>query len=106
MVKSFLDILVLAMLNGKSRHGYKIIADIHKTFGVLLSPGTLYPLLYRLEAEKLVNVKEVKRRKLYKLTPKGRKTVSQINTLYKKNSQRIFRFIEQNLTENPTSHAP
>lgn len=100
LVKSFLDIVVLSMLNGKSRHGYKIIADIHKTFGVLLSPGTLYPLLYQLEAEELVEVKEVKRKKVYKLTPRGRKMVSQINTLYKKNSERIFHFIEQNLTES------
>ena len=97
LIKSFLDIIVLAMLNGNPVHGYKIIADLHQTFGVLLSPGTLYPLLYHLEDDKLVEVKEVKRRKLYSLTPKGRKRVFQVNELYKKNSEKIFSFIDTNL---------
>lgn len=97
LVKSFLDVIVLAMLNGESVHGYKIIADLHRTFGVLLSPGTLYPLLYNLEATKLVDVREVKRKKLYRLTPKGRHRVSTILRSYKKNSEKIFRFIDRNL---------
>lgn len=97
MVKPFLEILVLAMLNGESLHGYKMIAKIHKNFGVLLSPGTLYPLLYKLEEEGVVKVKQVKRRKLYRLTLKGRKRVSTIMKLYKKNSEKIFRFIDTNL---------
>lgn len=99
LVKTFLDVIVLAMLNGKPKHGYNIIADLHKTFGVLISPGTLYPLLYRLEAENLVDVREVKRRKLYKLTPLGRRNVSKIINIYKENSKKIFHFIDENLTE-------
>lgn len=98
LVKSFLDIIVLAMLNGEPVHGYKIIAELHRTFGVLLSPGTLYPLLYRLEDGKLVKVREFKRRKLYRLTPLGRRTVSKVKESYKKNSDKIFRFIDENLT--------
>lgn len=97
LVKSFLDIIVLAMLNGEPTHGYKIIANLHRTFGVLLSPGTLYPLLYRLEAEKLVDVREVKRRKLYKLTVRGRKKVSNTLRLYRGQSEKIFSFIAKNL---------
>jgi len=98
MVKMFLDVIVLAMVSGEPKHGYKIIAELHKTFGVLLSPGTLYPLLYNLEEMNLVTVNEIKRRKLYKLTPLGRRKVSQLNRLYKKNSEIIFRFINDNLT--------
>lgn len=97
IVKAFLDVIVLAMLNGEPVHGYRIIADLHKTFGVLLSPGTLYPLLYRLEREKLIKVKEMKRRKLYKLTPHGRRKVSNVNRLNRKTSEKIFRFIDENL---------
>ena len=102
LVKSFLDVIVLAMLNGKPTHGYKIIADLHRTFGVLLSPGTLYPLLYNLEAKKLVEVKEVKRKKLYRLTPMGRERVFKIIRSYKKNSEKIFRFIDKNLETETT----
>ena len=96
-VKSFLDVIVLAMLNGKPIHGYKIIADLHRTFGVLLSPGTLYPLLYNLEAKKLVEVTEEKRKKLYRLTPMGQERVLKITRSYKKNSEKIFHFIDKNL---------
>lgn len=100
LVKTFLDIIVLATLNGNSVHGYKIIADLHRTFGVLLSPGTLYPLLYSLEKEKLVEVIEAKRKKLYRLTPKGRKRVVALNNMYKENSGRIFRFVDLHLSES------
>lgn len=97
IVKAFLDVIVLAMLNGRPEHGYKIIADLHRAFGVLLSPGTLYPLLYRLEEEKLVEVEEMKRKKVYNLTSLGRKKVSKILRLQRKTSEKIFRFIDENL---------
>lgn len=60
LVKKNLDIIILSMLKDNPVHGYKIIADLHNTFGVLLSPGTLYPLLYRLLSEELIIV-EVKK---------------------------------------------
>jgi len=44
-LKAFLDIVILAILNGGSTHGYKIIEGIHKEFEILLSPGSLCPLL-------------------------------------------------------------
>ena len=100
LIKSFLDIIVLSMLNGSPLHGYKIIANLHRIFGVLLSPGTLYPLLYNFEGEGLITVEEIKRTKQYTLTPKGRRKVLAINSLYKKNSERIFKFVDNNLANN------
>jgi DNA-binding PadR family transcriptional regulator len=87
------------MLNNKSIHGYKIIADIHNLFGVLLSPGTLYPLLYRLESEGLISVEEDQRRKLYTLTPKGLKTTKDYVIAYRRNVDQIIQFIKQNISE-------
>jgi len=97
LVKKNLDIIILSMLNDNPVHGYKIIADLHNTFGVLLSPGTLYPLLYRLEAEALVQVEEKSRRKLYSLTPKGLKRTMDIVASYRRNIDRIMKFIDGNL---------
>ena len=54
-VKAFLDLLILGILNGNTMYGYKLIGAIHKEFGVLLSPGSLYPLLHRLEEKKMVS---------------------------------------------------
>ena len=54
-VKAFLDLLILGILNGNTMYGYKLIGAIHKEFGVLLSPGSLYPLLHMLEKKKMVS---------------------------------------------------
>lgn len=96
-LNSCMDIIVLVMLKGNPLHGYKIIAELHKTFGVLFSPGTLYPILYRLKEKKLVELKEYKRRKLYNLTPKGQREVSNIVKLFKENNEKIYHFIDKNL---------
>ncbi len=103
-VKTFLDIIVMARLSGEPLHGYGIIADLHKTFGVLLSPGILYPLLYELEKEKLVEVETNKRKKMYNLSPQGQKMIIQAQKLYEKNSRRIFNFIDENLEETLHTH--
>ena len=100
MVKSLLDIIVLAKMNGTPIHGYQIIADIHRTFGVLLSPGTLYPLLYHLEDKKLVSSIVSGRKKLYTLTSLGRKRLEYISGCYQKNSKKIFSYIVSYLTNN------
>lgn len=97
IIKTYLDKIVLAMLNGQPAHGYQIIADLHRIFGVLLSPGTLYPLLYDLEEKNLVQVNVAGRRKVYSLTSKGKKKILYINKLYKRDSKRIFNFIDRNL---------
>ena len=99
MIKTFLDIIVLAMLNGEPIYGYKLIGELHKAFGVLLSPGTLYPLLYHLKEEGFVEVKLFKRRKLYCLTGKGQVRVQLINASYQKHSKRVFSFIDMHLSK-------
>ena len=100
MIKTFLDIIVLAMLNGEPIYGYKLIGELHKAFGVLLSPGTLYPLLYHLKEEGFVEVKILKRRKIYCLTDKGQIRVHTINASYQKHSDRIFSFVDMHLSKS------
>ena len=57
----------LWLIEELSRHGYK------------LSPGTLYPILHSLEKEKYLECHqktiEGKKRKYYKITPKGKKAL-------------------------------
>jgi len=62
------------MLNGEPTYGYKIIAAIHKEFGVLLSPGSLYPLLHSLEDSKLIESRFYKGKIVYQATPKGKRS--------------------------------
>ncbi len=98
IVKSSLDIIVLKMLNENPKHGYQLLADIHREFDVLLSPGTLYPLLYHLEEENLIEKTIEKRRKIYSLTNFGTKKALEIVRLYKKNVRHIMLFLENKST--------
>jgi len=93
-VKTFLDIMVLAMLNGEPIYGYKIIAAIHKEFGVLLSPGSLYPLLHFLENNKLIESRLHKGKILYQATSKGKEKFEKTFAAYKTSIQRVSHFVK------------
>ena len=92
-VKTFLDIVILAMLNGKPMYGYKVIAAIHREFGVLLSPGSLYPLLHFLEDNKLVESTFDKGKIVYQVTSKGKEKFEKTFSAYKVSMQRMSHFI-------------
>jgi DNA-binding PadR family transcriptional regulator len=73
-IKNFLDIVVMAELKKQSLSGYDFIAFINKRFNILISAGTVYSLLYSLERKKLIESLE-ERKRTYKLTAKGTKTI-------------------------------
>jgi DNA-binding PadR family transcriptional regulator len=70
-IKSFMDILILAELKKGSLSGYDIIGLIHKKFGILVSSGTVYSLLYSLERNGLIKGVWNQRKRVYVLTEKG-----------------------------------
>ncbi|MCB2171849.1 PadR family transcriptional regulator [archaeon] len=82
------------MLKENPSHGYGIIADIHKRFDVLLSPGTLYPLLYSLEKKGLIAIEQDGRRKNYLLTEKGTLQANRVINAYSSQMRDILKFIE------------
>jgi len=93
-VKTFLDIVVLAMLNGEPMYGYKVIAAIHREFGILLSPGSLYPLLHFLEDNKLIESSFNKGKIVYQVTSKGKEKFEKTFTAYKASIQRMSHFVK------------
>ena len=78
-VMNFLDVLILLKLRNASLSGYDIISYIHKQFNILISSGTVYSWLYRLERDRLINGQSNSRKKTYTLTDKGRKTVKTLS---------------------------
>jgi DNA-binding PadR family transcriptional regulator len=76
LVKGLLDFIALELLNTQPMHGYQLIAEIRKAFGVYFGPSTVYPLLGTLESEGYVkstwNLNSVRPRKVYQLTEEGR----------------------------------
>ncbi len=54
LVKNNLELITLLFLERGAKSGYAILKEIANHFHCVLSQGTLYPLLYRLEKEKSV----------------------------------------------------
>jgi len=77
IIKNFLDILILAELRkGRSMSGHDFILLIQKKFRILISSGTAYSVLYVLERNGLTEGMWNGRKKVYKLTDKGEKTIN------------------------------
>jgi len=78
IVKSFMDILILAELRNSPLSGYDVIAYIHNKFGILVSSGTVYSLLYSMERDDLIRGIWAKRKRVYELTEKGERNIEAI----------------------------
>ena len=75
IIKSFMDTIVMTELQNGPISGYDVISFIHNKFGFLASSGTVYSLLYSLERNGLVEGTWIERKRVYKLTEKGSKTI-------------------------------
>ena len=80
MKRGLLDACVLASIKGAPSYGYQIIKDM-KPY-VEISESTLYPILRRLEASKLLTVRSAEHngrlRKYYHITPQGLKRLAEL----------------------------
>jgi DNA-binding PadR family transcriptional regulator len=65
MVKDNLEAIILALLQKNPMCGTDIIGTIHLEFNVLLSPGTIYPLLHSLKEKGLLATKKHGKAKTY-----------------------------------------
>lgn len=81
--KGSAELLVLAQLEGRARHGYEIGKRIEsESDGVIrFHMASLYPLLYRLEERGWIRGRWVekageRRRRFYGLTPAGRRELA------------------------------
>jgi len=83
LIYGTLDMLILRALQHEARHGLAIADHIHLISSDVLrvEQGSLYPALYRLEAEGLIRAEwgtsETKRKaRYYELTAAGRRRLS------------------------------
>jgi len=84
------EMLILALVEDRPRHGYEIAKLIEqRSEGVLqFHAASLYPLLYRMEKRGLINGRWVekagqRRRRFYKLTAAGQKILAQQRQTWK-----------------------
>jgi PadR family transcriptional regulator PadR len=81
--KSSAEMIVLALLEQRARHGYELAKLIEtRSEGRLeFHVASLYPLLYRLEAKgwvigRWVEKPNERRRRFYKITPQGKRVLA------------------------------
>jgi PadR family transcriptional regulator, regulatory protein PadR len=82
--KGSAEVLILALLEQRDRHGYEIAKLIEERSGGVLTfhAASLYPLLYRMEARRLMQGRWVekagqRRKRHYSITPAGRKFLAE-----------------------------
>jgi len=82
LMRGSLDLMVLSVLANGPRYGYLLQQELRTASRGLVEAqaGTLYPLLHRLESDKLIRCKwddsTGRRRKWYEITAAGRKRLS------------------------------
>jgi PadR family transcriptional regulator, regulatory protein PadR len=75
-------VAVLKLLERSEMYGYELVEALSRRSGGLLEMGqsTLYPMLYNLEAKKLIDSRwaegEGRQRKYYRITEKGKRKLA------------------------------
>jgi DNA-binding PadR family transcriptional regulator len=77
-VKEYLDIIVLSLIASRPMCGIEILDVIHREFNVLLSPGTIYPLLHKLKNDGFLEREYVIKKKIYKIARGNEKNIRNI----------------------------
>ena len=86
--RGLLDLCVLNLLERETMYGYQIVKTLTSVPGLVMSEGTVYPLLSRLREEGLVSSSLVESpegpaRRIYALTPSGRRQRRELNESWK-----------------------
>lgn len=99
--RGILDACVLAVLERGESYGYKLVTDI-STF-IPITESTLYPILKRLEAAKLVSVNTQeyngRLRKYYRITDEGRNRVTELLGEWEE-IVKVYQYIKREREEN------
>jgi len=82
--KGMLELCILNSIRGESLYGYDIVRKLRDIPSLVISEGTIYPILSRLKREGFVHttIKESSEgppRKYYEPTEKGQKVLRQMN---------------------------
>ena len=84
LLKGMLELCLLNAIKGSSLYGYQIVRKLCEIPGLVISEGTVYPILSRLKREGFVKTTiaestEGPPRKYYQLTEKGQATLKRMN---------------------------
>ncbi len=100
MRKGAVEYCVLALLAGRPRYGYELIQALSRVDGMLVTEGTIYPILSRLKREGLVQTewqesREGPPRKYYHLTDRGQTALDQFRAQWRVFSRAVETILER-----------
>lgn len=105
--KGVLEIVILKLLSEKEMYGYELVAELNrrgKSFNI--KEGTLYPILYRLEDDGLMETRweqsaiRAQPKKYYTVTEKGKQFMTEAYLQWKEITLDITRIMEETHSEN------
>lgn len=103
-----LPMLVLSLLKREDMYGYQLVQTITEESGGIIAPleGTLYPILYRMEAEGIISTRRVKvgvrrTRVYYHLEPTAEASLNSYKREFEEINRIVARIVEgKEKTEN------
>jgi PadR family transcriptional regulator PadR len=98
--KGLLELCILNLLREEPLYGYEIVKRLTVIPELVISEGTIYPILNRLKKEKLVStsLRESDRgpvRKYYTLTAAGRTRIAMMNSRWDELRKAITRIVKE-----------
>ncbi len=92
--KGLLELCVLNALQNGPQYGYDIVKQLRAIEGLMISEGTIYPILSRFRKQGLVETTieespEGPPRKYYTLTTRGRLYLAEMNAIWEQIQQGI-----------------
>ena len=102
--KGCLELAILGVLSGAKLYGLEILRRLESTSNLIVSEGTVYPLLSRLKSEGVLDSEWVESdaghpRKYYRLTPAGRRRATAMAEMWSEFSSNIANLISPLLKE-------
>jgi PadR family transcriptional regulator PadR len=99
MRKGALEYCVLSVLSHREMYGLELVRTLAEVDGMVLSEGTLYPLLSRLRKEDLVETNWQEStagppRRYYRLTAKGRLSLAEFSTEWRRFRDAVDRLLD------------
>lgn len=98
MVKDNLETIILALLQKKPMCGTEIIGTLHMEFNVLLSPGTIYPLLHLLKEKGFLTSKKQGKAKAYIATEDAKLKITTIVNEHIEARKLLNHYLQQETT--------
>ena len=104
VTRGLLELCILNLVGRERMYGYQIVKRLAEVPGLVVTEGTIYPLLSRLKREGLLESRLVESpngpaRRTYGLTREGRRHMRSINESWSEIAEAVQRFMDGAMNE-------